>query len=99
MVRNYVRKRPDPSWTKVSLNEAVQQVRSGTLSGYQAAVKFKIPRTTIMSHVNCIRGQKKENVGRPLAISIEDEQKIANCLHVMEKNGFGLSRAEVLELV
>lgn len=99
MVRNYVRKRKGPEWSKQKLDEAVEEVRSGRLSGYGAAVRFKIPRTTIMSHVNGIRGQKSETMGRPKAISAEYEQRLANCLHVMEKNGFGLSRTEIIELV
>lgn len=99
MVRNYIRKRPDPSWTKGALKEAVEEVRSGKMSGYQAALKYKIPRSTIMSHVNGTRGQKKESVGRPRAIPETVEQEIAASLHIMERNGFGLSRGEVLELI
>lgn len=99
MVRNYVRKRKGPEWSKSDLDKAVEEVKSGRLSGYQAAAQFRIPRSTIMSHVNGIRGQKSDNMGRPKAISAEYEQKLANCLHVMEKNGFGLSRNEIFELV
>lgn len=99
MVRNYVRKTEGPSWSKETLFEAIEAVQSGRLSGYEAAKTYDIPRKTIMDHVNGRRGQKSLTQGRPTALSSETEQKLADCVHVMEKLGFGLSRTEVLELV
>ena len=38
-------------------------------------------------------------VGIELFLSAAEEEDIVNCLKVMDKNGFGLSRHEVLDLV
>ncbi|KAL0830078.1 hypothetical protein ABMA28_003535 [Loxostege sticticalis] len=98
MVRRYKRKTDNPSWTRESLCQAVDAVRSG-LSGYEAAKTYGIPRKTIMDHVNGRRGQKSSTLGRPPVLSADTEKELANCLHVMERHGFGLSRKEVLQLV
>ncbi|KAL0868247.1 hypothetical protein ABMA27_007778 [Loxostege sticticalis] len=93
MVRRYKRKTDNPSWTRESLCQAVDAVRSG-LSGYEAAKTYGIPRKTIMDHVNGRRGQKSSTLGRPPVLSADSEKELANCLHVMERHGFGLSRKE-----
>ncbi|CAG5002319.1 unnamed protein product [Parnassius apollo] len=80
MVRQYVRKK------------AVEAVKSIRLSGYEASKGFQIPRTTMMNHVTGRRGQKSNSLGRATALHAEVEEKLANSLHVMEKNGLGLSR-------
>lgn len=99
MVRQYIRKKDGPGWGKQQLEEAVEAVKSNKMSGYEAAKHFKIPRTTIMDHVTGRRGLKSNSLGRPTVLPTEVEVNLAYCLHVMEKNGFGLSRKEVIELV
>lgn len=37
--------------------------------------------------------------GRSIVLSLEVEKKFALCLHSKEKDGFGLSKQEVLEIV
>ncbi|RVE41093.1 hypothetical protein evm_014258 [Chilo suppressalis] len=98
MFRTYQRKTDGPPWSKETLYQAVDAVKSG-LSGYEAAKTYNIPRKTIMDHVTGRRRQKSSKQGRPLALSAETEKELADCLHVMERNGFGLCRKEVLELV
>lgn len=99
MVRQYVRKKDGPDWSKQELEQAVEMVKSNKMSGYEATKHFNIPRTTIMDHVNGRRGQKSISLGRPTVLRLEVEETLAECLHIMERNGFGLSRKEVIELV
>lgn len=102
MVRIYQRKTNGPgrghSWSQETLCQAVDAVKAG-LSGYEAAKTYNIPRKTIMDRVIGRRGKKSSTQGRPTALSAETEKVIADCLHIMERNGFGLTRKEVLELV
>lgn len=51
-----------------------------------------------MDHVKGKR-DKSTSLGRNTALSPDFEYKLATSLHMMEKNGFGLSRKEVLEMV
>lgn len=99
MVRTYIRKKGNPPYTKDALMQAVEEVRSGNMSGYRAAKYFNIPRMTIIDHLKGRRGVKSSSFGRPPVLSIETEKKLADLLHIMERNGFGLSRKEVVELV
>jgi len=38
-------------------------------------------------------------LGRPTAVPFDEENKIADCLKLMEKWGFGFSKKEVLEMI
>ncbi|XP_060801974.1 uncharacterized protein LOC132901742 [Amyelois transitella] len=98
MVRNY-RKKTQPTYTLDTLNIAVKEVRDGILNSYQASKQYNIPRTTIVDRVKLRRGVVKETRGRPTAINVKFEKRIATSLHIMEKNGFGLSSEEVIKLV
>ncbi|KAL0861585.1 hypothetical protein ABMA27_009084 [Loxostege sticticalis] len=98
MVSNYKRKTDRGSYSKDKLKEAVQAVKNGNLSGYKASQLYKIPRMTILDHVNN-RRTKSNTLGRNTALTLEAEAKLANSLKLMEKHGFGLSRQELLETV
>lgn len=97
MVRTYKRRSNKGAYDKNQLREAVLAVRHGTLSGYKAAQVYKIPRMTIMDHVH--KKRSSNIIGRKPTLSFEVEMNLASCLHTMEKNGFGLTRAEVLDMV
>lgn len=100
MPRRYVRKSErGQKYTKEKLEEAVEKVRSGVFSGYEASVRYNIPRTTLMDHVSGRHGHKSQSMGKPTALPPVVEKNLAENLHTMEKHGFGLSRKEVLEVV
>lgn len=52
MPRNYVRKTTRASYPPEKLLEAVNAVKSGRMSGYQASKHYGIPRATIMNRVS-----------------------------------------------
>lgn len=95
MPRTY-KKKKIRKYTAEDVEKAINEVKNEKVSIYAAAIKYNIPTTTLFDKVkenHCL------NIGRPLAIPLEQEQKLANGLRIMEKWGFGLSRQETLELV
>lgn len=98
MVRNYKKKTSDDKkYTKADLELAINEAKRTTI--YRASKMYAIPYVTLHSRIKGIRGAKKEEKGRPITIPIEDETRLANCLKIAEKWGYGFSRKEVIELV
>ena len=87
------------SYSKETLEEALNNIRRGALTVYRAAKEYGIPKITLYSRLKGKRGVKSQTLGRSTAIPPEHETKLASCLKVMEKWGFGLSRKEIIEIV
>jgi hypothetical protein len=64
-----------------------------------AAKLYKIPKATLFKHVKGTRGVKNQTMGRPTALPFHEQKKIAECLKLMEKWCFGLSKKDVLETI
>ncbi|KAJ8895734.1 hypothetical protein PR048_001072 [Dryococelus australis] len=100
MIRNYVRKmNRGKQYFQEILAEAVLEVQSGQMSAYKAAKGFNIPLNTVIDHVKGRRRRKSTSHGRPTALPLDVEKKIAACLITMEQYGFGLSRKDIVSLV
>ncbi|CAI6366298.1 unnamed protein product [Macrosiphum euphorbiae] len=65
----------------------------------QACDSYKIPKTTLLYHVQGKRGVKSESFGRPMSLPLPMEKELIDGLVTMEKWGFGLSRSEIITLV
>ncbi|XP_045778739.1 uncharacterized protein LOC123876488 [Maniola jurtina] len=100
MPRQYKRKSlRATSYSQEDLRLAVAQVKSGELSNYAASKLYGIPTSTLNDHVKGKTGLLSQSLGRPPAIPIEMENKLAHCLRTLEKWGWGLSRTEILDIV
>lgn len=99
MVRNYIRKKAAPSYSKDDLKNAVREVKIGNLTLYRAAILYKIPKATLFTHVKDKRGKKSKTGGRPCILPYDVELKMANGIKTLEKWGMGLSKNEVLQLI
>lgn len=108
MVRNYVRtttKGADGTrYSRVDLENAIQDVKNNVKRLNTAAKHYNIPRTTLKHYVCGTRGKGRVAIngkggGGKLEIPLEDEAKLATSLITMEKWGFGLSRDEVFDVV
>jgi hypothetical protein len=99
MVRTYKRKTLLPSYSKEDLNTAIESVKSGQMTIYRAAKLYKIRKATLYKHVRGSRGLKSQTLGRPTAHPFHEEKKIADCLMLMEKRGYSLSKKEILETI
>ncbi|KAG8304152.1 hypothetical protein J6590_101136 [Homalodisca vitripennis] len=108
MVRTYIRKTQKGAGTAYStedLNKALEDIKNGIKTTRGAAMFYKIPRSTLK---HCIRGTRgtgmtsregKGGGGVQSYLSPQEEKEIADCLKIMDKNGFGLSKEEVLDMV
>lgn len=102
MPRNYQRLTKRRSYTQNQLNEALQKCRNGTLTIKACAERYRIPRETLRDHLKGRRGKRGPTVGGgggPTALPAAAESELAECLRIMAKWGFGLSRTEVMDLV
>lgn len=77
----------------------MRAVQEEKMTPTQAANIFGVPRSTIIAHTKGDRGVKSNTHGRPTVFKPDLEKEIASMLHVMERNGFGLSQREVRALV
>lgn len=84
------------------LHEAVKLIRSGQITIKGCAKRYNIPRETLRDHLKGRRGvlgSMNGGGGRGTALAPEVENQLAECLRTMSKNGFGLNKTEVLDLV
>lgn len=86
-------------YTPEHLALAVREVQSGKTTIYRASKVFRIPYNTLDAHVKGRRGVKSTTMGRPTALSSDVERKIADGIREMEKNGLGMTRKDVMNLV
>lgn len=108
MVRTYVRKTEKGAgsqYTHEDLQRAIEDVKNGNRTTRGAALFYHIPRSTLKHYVLGTRGKgstSKDGRGGGGVISYlssTEEEEIANCIRVMERNGFGLSREDIMDLV
>lgn len=108
MVRNYVRKTQKGAgtrYTREDLEKALADVKNGNKTTRGAAILYNIPRSTLKHYVLGTRGKGNTSAdgkgggGVSSYLSKYEEEEIANCLKVLEKNGFGLCREEVIDMV
>ncbi|KAB0790628.1 hypothetical protein PPYR_14930, partial [Photinus pyralis] len=100
MVRTYVRKsQRAKTYTHDQLLEAMNEVKLGRRTVAQASRIYAIPINTLIDHIKGRRGKLSSTFGRPTALTLQDESKLADYLRKLEKHGFGLSRREVMDLV
>lgn len=100
MVRIYVLKTTKGSgYSQETVQLAVNEVRRGILTTRKASRMYNIPYSTLNCYISGRRKVKSKSGGRPTALSITEEEKLANYLKIMEKWDFGLSRVEVLDCI
>jgi hypothetical protein len=51
------------SYLKEDLNTAMESVKSGRMTLYRAAQRYKIPKATLFKHVKGMRGVKSQTLG------------------------------------
>lgn len=86
------------SYTKESLQLAMQRINNKELTYAAASKLYGIPTSTLSDRILKKTGIVSDTLGRPTSIPVALEAKLANCLRTLEKWGWGLSREEVLDV-
>lgn len=72
------------SYSKEDLRIAVERVRNGEISNFAAATIYGIPKSTLNDRVLKKTGLSSETLRRPPAIPVPMEERLADCLRVLE---------------
>ncbi|KAJ4426133.1 hypothetical protein ANN_26942 [Periplaneta americana] len=99
MVRVYKRKTEKGRWDEDEVQKALQEIRDKKLSTRQAAFKYQIPRTTLLSRIQRGINYKVINKGRykpVLNAKMEEELKL-HVIH-LEKLFYGLCVTDLRRL-
>lgn len=99
MPRNYKRKSERATkYSQQDLEIAIEKVKNKELTNYAASKIYNIPPSTLKDRVFAKKGLRSYTMGRPPALPMKAETRLANCLRTLEKWGFGLSREEVIDV-
>lgn len=103
MARSYVRKTARRPYSTEQLEEVLRLIQTGVLSVKRAAARYNIPRSTLRDHLKGRRGKvtgsSRGGAGRGTALSADVENLLAKSISTLAKNGFGLTKTEVQDLV
>jgi hypothetical protein len=91
------------NWTQENMEGAVKAVQNG-MSYTNACIQFGVPRSTLALKTRGWKGRvstldNRTPEGRKLTIPPEDEVTLAGMLKTMIKWGFGLGKADVLNVI
>ena len=90
MVRHYKKKKPE-TYSKSNLLEAIRAVKERGMKVSVAALKFRIPQSTLYDHTNehkCV----SIGAGAPTILSNAEEKEIVVTLQVLQEIGFGITK-------
>ena len=82
-------------YSKVSLQQAVDMVKSGTMSVRDASSHFHVPKSTLQDHASG-KVQPGAKYGNETVIPIDIEQEMANKVRNAADQGFGISRLQMM---
>lgn len=68
MVRNYVRKKPEPAYSQETLKHTIDNVKSNQMTLYRASEHYTGPKA-LFKRVKGMRGVKSNSGGRPTVMS------------------------------
>jgi hypothetical protein len=77
----------------------LDEIKRGVISQYGAHKKYNIPQITLSYHRRGYKGKKSLTMGRSITIPPVEETRLAECLITMEKWGWGLTRADIFNII
>lgn len=93
----YNHKKRIKEYSPEDLKAAIEDVKSKTLSSYQAAECYGVPRGTLARHlvnINC----NKIGSGRPTRLTREQKESLMIIARTFSEFGFGLNKSEFMQL-
>ena len=99
MPRTYIRKRVPVD--KESLKKAQDEVLAGRMTANFASKHFSVPKTTLLSRLknSSSRNVRAIKVGRPTALSNDDEKYIVLAIQYCSDLGWPIGKEQVLDMV
>ncbi|RVE41355.1 hypothetical protein evm_013996 [Chilo suppressalis] len=88
--------RPYANWSEQTLQNALANIRAGTISYRDAQDKYNIPKSTLQRKIN---DKHMKKVGRPTELDPEEEIKLVEGLIVLANWGYPVSQLELRLLV
>lgn len=100
MVRNYVRKRPDRSYTIDDVKKAVNAVKNRSHTYRSASKHYGIPRSVIYNRINGrMTSLETLGCGRKNALSQEIEEQLENLILARADFGYPMDKQELLDFI
>lgn len=100
MPRNYIKKRPPPSYTPEDMARAVDDILNRNRSYQQVEDYYGIPKAVVF---NRIKGRKtainKLGSGRSQTLSIDIEHDLENCIRARARMGIPCDKEDVKQVV
>lgn len=100
MVRQYVKKRPEPAYTLEDIRAAVNDIRHHRRSYRQAAEHYNVPRSVLCHRIT---GRKTslevKGAGRPTALTADNENQLEELILARAKFGYPMDKQELLSFV
>ncbi|GFT86628.1 DDE-1 domain-containing protein [Nephila pilipes] len=87
------------SYTAEAMLLAYQSVKLGIYTGRKAAAEFNVPYGTLNKKLSGRAPVEAHGAGRPIEISIKNEEKFAEYLFISGRYGYGYSKCEIKDLV
>ena len=84
-------------WTEEEMKAAIDEVQSGKMTQYRAAKLYKIPRQTLNDRLT--NKVMSGNVGRPIRLSVAEENEIVEACIIFSEWGYGIGKKEVISIV
>ena len=84
-------------WTEEEMKAAIDEVQSGKMTQYRAAKIYKIPRQTLNDRLT--NKVMSGNVGRPIRLSVAEENEIVEACIIFSEWGYGIGKKEVISIV
>lgn len=88
--------RPYQRYNPVYLENAIRAVRSRRMSIREASTTYAVPRSTLQDK---LRGRHMEKVGRPFAITDDDERHLVEGLQLCANWGFPLRVKDIVYII
>lgn len=88
--------RPYANWSEETLQTALAEIQTGTISYRDAQDKYNIPKSTLQRK---IKNKHMKKVGRPTELDSEEEIKLVDGLIILADWGYPVSHLELRLLV
>jgi hypothetical protein len=89
-----LKKRTYKGYTSNDMKQAVQQVQEGNFSVNKASTTYKIPRATLISHLQ--NGSLKKKPGPSTLLSVEEDKLISDWILDCAQKGSPRRKADIV---